>query len=176
MRANLSFGTVTPTLLLFAAMLLAAGAARADDWLTYQNDRYGTTIDYPDLFKMQPPPDADDGRKFEAADGADFTVSASYFAATYFAPDLTVAKYHDYIVKTLDHGAAITYETRGKNWFVISGTLGDKIFYEKHLLSHGAQMNEDFVMSYPASVKQTYDPIVARMAKSFRPGKGFQSP
>ena len=43
--------TVTPTLLLFAAMLLAAGAARADDWPTYQNDRYGTTIDYPDLFK-----------------------------------------------------------------------------------------------------------------------------
>ena len=82
MRANLSFGTVTPTLLLFAAMLLAASAAKADDWLTYQNDRYGTTIDYPDLFKMQPPPDADDGRKFKSADGADFTVSASYFAAT----------------------------------------------------------------------------------------------
>lgn len=37
-------------------------------------------------------------------------------------------------------------------------------------------MNEDFVMSYPPSTKQTYDPIVARMAKSFRPGKGFQSP
>ena len=37
-------------------------------------------------------------------------------------------------------------------------------------------MNEDFVMSYPASAKQTYDPIVARMAKSFRPGTGFQSP
>ena len=55
---------VTLTLLLFAAMLLAAGAAKAGDWLTYQNDRYGTTIDYPDLFKMQPPPDADDGRKF----------------------------------------------------------------------------------------------------------------
>ena len=30
-------------------------------------------------------------------------------------------------------------------------------------------------MSYPASLKQKYDPIVARMSKSFRPGKGFQT-
>ena len=44
------------------------------------------------------------------------------------------------------------------------------------LLSHKAQMIEDFVISYPASLKQIYNPIVARMAKSFRPGTGFQSP
>ncbi|MGB6731229.1 MAG: hypothetical protein WBE84_08720 [Xanthobacteraceae bacterium] len=100
---------------------------------------------------------------------ADFAVWASYFAL-----DLTLAKYRDYIVKNLDPSSTVTYETRGKNWFVISGTKTGNIFYEKHLLSHG--MNEDFVMSYPASAKQVYDPIVARMAKSFRSGKGFQSP
>jgi hypothetical protein len=116
---------VTATLLV--AILLVAGAARAaDGWLTYQNDRYGTTIDYPDLFKMQPPPDADDGRTFKSADDAKFTVSASYFAATYFAPDLTVAKYHDYIVKNLDRGSTITYERRGKDWFVIPGHEGGR--------------------------------------------------
>ena len=169
MRRSLSFGAVVPALVLLATMLLATGAAKADNWLTYQNDRYGTTIDYPDLFKMQRPPDSDDGREFKSADGADFTVSASYFALNF-----TIAKYRDFIVKNLDRGSAITYETRGKDWFVISGTVGDKSFYEKHRLSHG--MNEDFVMSYPASTKQTYDPLVARMAKSFRPGKGFQSP
>ncbi|HEX3939557.1 MAG TPA: hypothetical protein VHX43_18805 [Xanthobacteraceae bacterium] len=149
--------------------LLAATAAKANDWLTYQNDRYGTTIDYPAIFKMQRPPDSDDGRAFKSADGADFTVSASYFAL-----DSTVAKYHAFIVKNLDADSAVAYEQHGKNWFVISGTRADKIFYEKHLLSHG--LNEDFVMSYPASAKSTYDPIVVRMAKSFRSGKGFQSP
>jgi hypothetical protein len=151
--------------------ILLAPAARGESWLTYHNDRYGTTIDYPDVFAMQRPPDSDDGREFKSPDDADFTVSASYFAL-----GLTVAKYRDFIVKNLDPGSTITYETRGKNWFVISGTKAGNIFYEKHLLSHGAQMNEDFVISYPASAKQTYDPIVARMAKSFRPGKGFQSP
>jgi hypothetical protein len=37
-------------------------------------------------------------------------------------------------------------------------------------------MTEGFVMSYPAALKQLYDPIVARMAKSFRSGTGFQTP
>ena len=168
MRARALLLAVVATALT-AGLALFDCSARAGDWRTYQNDRYGTTIDYPDLFKMQRPPDADDGREFKSADGADFTVSASYFAL-----DFTVAKYRDFIVKNLDPGSAITYETGGKDWFVISGTAGDKGFYEKHRLSPG--MNEDFVMSYPASAKQTYDPIVARMAKSFRPGTGFQSP
>lgn len=161
--------------LAFAAMVITilpmAGAARADAWLIYQNDRYGTTIDYPGIFKMQRPPDADDGRTFKSADGAIFKVAASYNAL-----DFTVASYRDFVVKNLDRGSHITYETRGDNWFVISGTNGGAIFYEKHVLSHDAQMTEEFVMSYPAAAKQTYDPIVARMAKSLRPGKGFQSP
>lgn len=150
------------------AVLLAA--AKADDWLLYQNDRYGTTIDYPSIFKMQPPPDADDGRRFQSADGADFTVSASYAAMDY-----TLATYRDFIVHNLAPGSTIIYETRGKNWFVVSGTRGDRIFYEKHLLSHKGEMNEDLVISYPAALRATYDPIVARMAKSLRSGTGFQT-
>jgi hypothetical protein len=59
---------------------------------------------------------------------------------------------------------------------VLSGTNGANIFYERHLLSHGGQMTEGFSLSYPAASKQGYDAIVARMAKSFRAGKGFQSP
>ena len=146
-----------------------AASAGADNWLIYQNDRYGTTIDYPALFKMQPPPDNDDGRAFKTADGARFTVSAAY------GLDLTLAEYHDFVVKHLDPGAIVTYEARGNGWFVVSGTKGADIFYERHVLSHGAEMTEDFVASYPAALKRTYDPIVARMAKSFRPGTGFQT-
>jgi hypothetical protein len=44
------------------------------------------------------------------------------------------------------------------------------------MLSHGAQLTESFAITYPAALKASYDPIVARMAKSFRPGTGFQSP
>ena len=165
MRHKLSFILSVLVVTSFAAI------ASADNWLTYHNDRYGTTIGYPDIFKPQRPPDSDDGLEFKSADGADFTDSAAYNAL-----DFNLAKFRDFIVKNLDPGAAVTYESRGDNWFVISGTKGADIFYERHLLSHGAQMTEDFVISYPAALKQPYDPIVARMAKSFRPGTGFQTP
>ena len=170
MRARALLLAVVATALT-AGLALFDCSARAGDWRTYQNDRYGTTIDYPSTFKPQPPPDNDDGRVFKGADGADFRVFASYNAL-----DFDLAQYRDFTVKHLDAGAVVTYQADGNDWFVISGTKGDKVFYERHLLSHGEQMTEGFVITYPASLKQTYDPIVARMAKSFRPGKGFQTP
>ena len=154
-----------------AAAPAAAQTSGASSWQIYQNDRYGTTIDYPDIFKAEPPPDNDDGRRFKSADGAEFAVFASYNAL-----DFDLAGYQQFILKNLDPGAAVTYQAHGDDWFVISGTKGDGIFYERHLLSHREEMTEGFVMSYPARLRQIYDPIVARMAKSFRPGTGFQTP
>ena len=93
------------------------------------------------------------------------------------ALDFDLAGFREFTVKDLDADAVITYQAHGDTWFVISGTKGaDRIFYERHILSHGTQMTEGFVMSYPASLKQKYDPIIGRMAKSFRAGAGFQTP
>ena len=154
-----------------AAAPAVAQTSGTPHWRTYQNDRYGTTIDYPDLFKAELPPDNDDGRRFKSADGAEFAVFASYNAF-----DFDIAGYQQDALKKLDPGAAVTYQAHGDDWFVISGTKGEGIFYERHLLSHGKEMTEGFVMSYPAALKHAYDPIVGRMAKSFRSGPGFQAP
>jgi hypothetical protein len=176
MRRNRSFALLALTAMAWAAVIVAAGRPAAAEtpapvWHTYHNDRYGTTIDYPDLFKAEPPPDADDGRKFTAAHGAEFSVYASYNAL-----DFDLGKFRDFTIKNLDPKAVVTYQARGNDWFVISGTNGGNIFYERETLSHKAQMTEGFLVTYPASLKQIYDPIVARMAKSFRSGTGFQTP
>jgi hypothetical protein len=157
-----------------AAVVQAAGSVTAlgNDGRTYHNERYGTTIDYPDLFKAGPPPANNDGLEFKSSDGAVFSVFASYNAL-----DFDLADFRDFIVKNLEAGEVITYQAHGDDWFVISGTKGsDGVFYERHLLSHGKQMTEGFVISYPARLKQKYDPIVTRMSKSFRAGAGFQTP
>jgi len=166
---------LTVVLCFAAAAPAAAQTSGTPHWLTYQNDRYGTTIDYPDFFKAEPPPDNDDGRRFKSADGAEFAVFASYGAL-----DFDLAGYQKYILEKLGPGKAVTYQARGDDWFVISGTEGDGIFYQRYMQSHGRAVAEGFVqgfvMSYPAALKETYDPIVARMAKSFRSGTGFQAP
>jgi hypothetical protein len=165
--AALAFGVVAVT----QAVLFSAETRAEDNWRTYHNDRYGTTIEYPDIFKPGTPPDNDDGLAFKSADGADFSVFASYNAL-----DFDLTSFQEFAAKNLDAGSAVTYRTHGVNWFVLSGTKGDGIFYQRNLLSHGGQMTEGFVMNYPARLKETYDPIVARMAKSFRPGSGYQTP
>jgi hypothetical protein len=150
---------------------VVASAAAAENWRTYHNDRYGTTIDYPDFFKAAPPPDSNDGRTFNSADGAKFLVFASYNAL-----DFDLAGFQAFTLKDLPADEVVTYQAHGDDWFVISGTRGGNVFYERHLLSHGKEMTEGFVISYPASLKSTYDPVAARMAKSFRAGAGFQTP
>jgi hypothetical protein len=155
-----------------AVLTSAAGASSAQIWRIYQNDRYGTTIEYPGFFQPGEPPAIDDGLAFSSADGASFAVFASYNAS-----DFDLAGYQDFIVKNLAAGKVITYRAHGRDWFVISGTAGtDRVFYQRHRLSYGGEMTEGFVMSYPVGLKQKYDPIVARMAKSFRSGPGFQTP
>jgi hypothetical protein len=155
-----------------ATLLFTGGDAFAETWRTYHNDRFGTTIDYPDYFNPGNPPDADDGLAFSSSDGASFSVFASYNAL-----DFDLAGFQNFIMKNLGAGKVVIYRAHGDNWFVISGTSEPEgIFYERYLLSHGREMTEGFVMSYPARLKQKYDPIVARMAKSFRPGSGFQTP
>jgi hypothetical protein len=163
-------------LAIFAAAAIVGAAAPvaavADGWRTYHNERYGTTIDYPDFFKAGPPPANNDGLAFKSPHGAEFSVFASYNAL-----DFDLAGFRDFIVKNLNAGEVITYQARGDDWFVISGMKGgDRVFYERHLLSHGKQMTEGFVVSYPARLKQKYDQIVTRMSKSFRAGAGFQTP
>jgi hypothetical protein len=167
MHCKLRLAAMVTAVLLTAVVSVVS---RADDWRIYQNDRYGTTIDYPPIFTPQPPPDADDGRAFKSADGAAFSVFASYGGI-----DSNLAELRDFTLKHLDPGSTVTYQASGANWFVISGTKGADIFYERHMLSHGGEMTEGLVITYPAKLKATYDPIVARMAKSFRSGQGFQT-
>lgn len=154
-----------------SVQLLAPVAARAEDWLTYRNERFGTTIEYPDIFKPQPPPVDGDGLDFKTADGADLAVFASYNALNF-----DLAGFKNFTAKNLAAGKVIIYQAQGSNWFVLSGTDGNGVFYERHMLSHGGQMTEGLVISYPASLKQEYDPLISRISKSFRSGVGSQTP
>ena len=87
-RARFGLAALSLTILMVAAVTqgMAPPAALADDWRTYHNDRYGTTIDYPSAFKPGTPPGNDDGLAFASADGAEFSVFASYNALDF---DLT---------------------------------------------------------------------------------------
>jgi hypothetical protein len=146
---------------------LIVSPALAQSWKSYRNARFGTTIDYPDRFRPGRPPTNGGGLGFSSNDGAKFVVYGSHNALEH-----DLAGLEAFTLEDREAGEQITRHERGANWFVLAGTRGNDAFYERYLLSHGGKIVNGFVISYPARLRTTYEPIVTRMAQSFRAGRG----
>ena len=152
-----------------AALPCAAFAQTGETWKTYSNDRFGTSISYPTRFKPGRPPDNNDGLSFNAGDGAELAVWGSLNVLEH-----DVAGLEAFLREGLKADEKITYRAAGKNWLVLSGTRGDRLFYRRYLLSHRNEVQNAFEISYPAALATSYDPIVARISKSLKAGRGYQ--
>jgi hypothetical protein len=140
-----------------------AGDGRSADlqgYNKYCNARYGFCIDYPSHFKMEPAPDNDDGRKL--LDGKGFLMIAS-----------GINNANDDTLTTEMHSQSedfdkVTYRTKGKNWFVLSGYKGSDILYVKTCVGEGA-INHLYIQ-YPSRRKTEYEHMVTKVSRSFKPG------
>jgi hypothetical protein len=165
--------TISRRALIGAALATLASPAFAqarETWKTYFNDRFGVSIEYPSRFKPGRPPDNNDGQSFSADDGAELAVWGSFNALEH-----DVAGLEAFLREDMKPDEKITYRAAANNWLVLSGTRGDSVFYTRYILSHRNEVENGFRISYPASLAATYDPIVARIAKSLKPGRGFQT-
>lgn len=153
------------------ATLFASPAATQRVWTIYRNNRFGTTIEYPsDKFSPTPSPARAAGLQFIAADGGEFSVAAINNVLSQ-----NLAAIENSLLKNRARGERIIHRDKGSNWFLLSGTRGNIIFYERHLLSHRREIINDFEITYPAGLRRVYDPIVARMSRSFRAGVGIDT-
>jgi serine/threonine-protein kinase len=149
-----------------AATLLATNPACAEAWRSYHNDRFGATADHPAGWNMGPEPTNNDGRLFSSPDDTAHVTISGAFALDSRAEELAQrAEAHD--------GETVTYSAKGENWIVLSGTRNGLIFYRKALLSCHDQVWNDLDIDYPEQDKAKYDPLVAHMAASLRPGAGY---
>lgn len=159
------------SLVLFSvAAVMACNGAAAQSWQRYFNPRYGFSIDYPPQFRAAPPPANGDGRDFAARDGAHFSVYSELNNPGDKAR--TIPQFEAYLrgVSGGSDYSHVTYRLTGADVLVLSGFRGDWVFYEKYLFSQNGQVINAFIMTYPTRAKALYDPIVARMSYSFRPG------
>ena len=146
---------------------IMATPARAEAWRRYRNDRFGTSIEYPERFRPGRPPANGDGLGFASADGASFSVWGGHNALEHNVQGL-----ERFVRDNLPGGAKVVYAARGANWFAITGVDGDSIFYERRVISHAGQIVNGFSIRYPGALKTPYDPVVERMSKSLRAGRG----
>ena len=56
----------------------------------------------------------------------------------------------------------ITYEREERTWIVVSGYIGDRIFYRKAMLACGGHVWHHLAFEYPAIQKRAFDLFVTR--------------
>ena len=155
-----------------AIALLADGAlAQNSTWTEHRNARYGFSLQYPaDVFAIERTTEAGDGEVFAARDGeAKLLVGALVNQSSY-----TPSTYQAYIAAHSYGQYRIDYKPLGRTWFALSGDGQGKTFYEKVMFSCDGRLINSFAMIYPTEQSSTFDPIVERVEKTFRPGNDCQ--
>lgn len=152
---------IHPRMLIFALILLTGYVVplRAQGFDRYCNARYGFCVSYPKSFRMDPPPANDDGRIFRDGSGLVMTISGINNTGETLATEIhTESEGFD----------TVTQRFEGKNGFVLSGNKGTKVVYFKEFVGNGC-INH-LTIEYPARLKAKYGRVVAKVARSFKPG------
>jgi hypothetical protein len=135
----------------------------ANQWASYVNNRYGVIIEYPaDLFEIQPPPPDNAGRDFTADKvGARFFVYSHANALDASLQDLQAED-------VLDLGDGMAVKNNGADWYQVTATKGTDTILRRVVLSEGGSMVHRLEIAYPKAASAAFEPIVARMIKTFR--------
>jgi hypothetical protein len=153
----------------FAAQVADAAPKRFADWATINNPRLGFSIAYPtDVFVPIDAPTGVEGRVLQSADG-----KAKLLVATFENTDkLTLGAYRDYLLSTTYAEAKIDYGPVKQKWFVLSGTRGDTMIYERVTLTCGGALINSWAMVYPTAERKFYDRVVEAVARTYTAGAG----
>lgn len=167
---------VARQLALAAAAVIVLGAGSAwgagdwrRDWATLYNERHGFLIAYPvEVFAQKADPTTDEGRVLYSSDGR-----AQLLVGAFTNEDQTsLVEYRDYLIKEHYAGAHIEYAPVHERWFVISGTMGDREFYERVSFTCGGRLINSWAMIYPHAESRFYDRVVEAVARTYTPGAG----
>ncbi|MFT3743665.1 MAG: hypothetical protein QM785_05145 [Pyrinomonadaceae bacterium] len=134
---------------------------------SYSNTRFEYDLKYPaDLFTPQEESQNGDGRAYLSKDGTAKVLVWGQYNALF--KTLKTA----YNADLKNHPKGVSYKTLLKDGYVISGTSGGKIFYQKTMLNgkdgDGGAVFATFLIEYKAADKAKFDSVVRKMAASFK--------
>ena len=152
--------------LIFTLILWIPCSSWADVYDTYYNHRYGYSIDYPkDILFPQGESDNGDGQVFLSKNtDARLLVYGSYNALEQSLEEIYREQSRGGTPE--EPQKVVTYRVLKDNWFVVSGYNVGKIFYQKTILRNNEL--KTFVFEYDEKRKSFYEPMIKRLAKSFK--------
>ena len=137
-------------------------------WTLLENAGAGFELKYPaDVFAPKPGGLEADDRLFVSEDG--HAVLRVY--ANRSSPGTAPSKYRASLLAKRYAGASLDYAPQRENWFVLSGTLGQEMFYERVSFSCDRRSFHGWLITYPVLERQFYDAVVEEMHRTYRHGK-----
>lgn len=155
------------SLVVTAAAGPAARSGAPVRWVLHHNTSFGFALKYPaDLFPSV-------GKSFDINDR--LLVSGDGRALMRIHSEqntagVTIAKYRAALVAGRYAGAVLDYAPQRDSWFVLSGTLGEEMFYERVTFSCDRRSLHGWLLTYPVSERTLYDGIVEEIHRSYRHG------
>jgi curved DNA-binding protein CbpA len=144
-------------------------AGKLAGWTTYRNSRFGFALKYPaDVFTPEAAPAENALRTFVSRDSR---VQLHIHAMQNEAGE-TLAKHRRSLMEQRYSGATYDYTPQQSHWFVLSGTRGEEMFYERVTFSCDGRSMHGWRLTYPLAERAVYDRIVEEIHRSYRHGAG----
>jgi len=128
---------------------------------TYTNGRFGFGVEYPTFMSREPEPTNQDGQAWTFGGRATMTAWGMH-AWPGMKPSELCAD------AAGDSGAA-TASRSSKDRCWITGKHGDRIFWERRVVSRGTLFG--LSLEYDEDLKTAFDPIIAHVSASWSPGR-----
>jgi curved DNA-binding protein CbpA len=137
---------------------------RGSGWTTYHNTRFSFALKYPaDVFAIDMGTANENVRSFRSADG---DAQLRIFAAENVS-GVTLAKYRRTLIEGRYAGMDLDHSPQRKFWFVLSGTRGDTVYYERVTFSCDTKAIHGWQMIYPSSERTLYDLVVDEIQRNY---------
>ena len=140
---------------------------KAATWTTYRNTRFGFSLKIPDAIFLRGEAAADVAENmWVSRDGR----SVLHITSVPNMAGIKAAQHRRLLMQQRYGGATLDYAPEKANWFVLSGTLGEEMFYERVTLSCDGRSMHSWQLVYPVSERAVYDRVVEEMHRSYRHG------
>ena len=149
----------------------ARARAKPAQWTVHQNTRFGFALKYPqDVFTTESNEREINDRLLISGDGRGLLRIHSRPTPT------SITRYRTSLVAGRYAGATFDYAPQRESWFVLSGTLGEEMFYERVTISCDRRSIHGWLLTYPVAERSFYDPIVEEIHRSYKYGDRCDAP
>ena len=134
---------------------------------TYRSPTYGYSLTYPASMAIVPDSISEQGDtvRFEAPR---WQVTASITALLNNRGETLSQLQREAQQDIIQNSrGSITYQRNGTTWFVLSGYILDRIYYQRTVLIQGSMAIASLWIEFPQEVRPCMDAIVTMMANSF---------